>query len=335
MNNILFIIDELELKYFEFNDLVTNHWLIKEFLDREYNVAVSTKNLLMIEDAKAKAIVYDSYEKNNNIFYVKDSYKCEINDFDVVFFRPDPPVDVNYINACYIFDYIDRDRTLVINDPAAIRNFNEKLHLNYFPEFAPKNIVSSSKKEIKEFVQNCENAVVKPLNRCFGNGVYILNKNDKNINSIITNVTDGEKTAVMVQEYINNAKNENGSDKRVLILAEHVFEECVTKLPGEDDFKFNAHKKESFQAAVLSTEEKSMASVVAQKLSRMGLYMAGLDVIDGKIIEINVTSPCYFIKEINDLNGVRFQDILMKKLINFIEHNHRVIYAESNCPNYR
>lgn len=324
---ILFIIDELELKYFEFNDLVTNHWLIKEFLDRDYKVSISTKNRLMIEDSTAKVICFDSFVKNNDIFYEKEQYKCEINDFDVVFFRPDPPVDINYITACYIFDYVDKDKTLVINDPNAVRNFNEKLHLNYFPEFAPTNIVTSSKEEILSFVHEHETAIIKPLNRCFGSGIYFLQSSDKNLNSIISNVTEGEKTMVMVQEYLDKAVF---GDKRVLMLSEHVFDDCVKKLPGKDDFKFNTHSDDFFQKTELTSKEKSMASVVAQRLSKMGLYMVGLDIIDEKIIEINVTSPCFFIREINRCNKTSFQDDLMGQLINFINYKTAKFYAKTN-----
>lgn len=315
--NILFIIDELELKYFEFNKLVTNHWLIKELLTRNFDVAVSTKNRLMVENALGYVYCFNSYEKDNDIFYEQKEEKKLINDFDVVFFRPDPPVDIDYINACYVFDFVDRDKTLLINDPAAVVRFNEKFHLNYFNEFAPKNIVTSSLEEIRGFVDENEEAIMKPLNRCFGSGIYYLRKDDKNLNTIINSLTNEQKTLVMVQKYLDKAKY---GDKRVLILAEHVFDECVTKLPGKNDFKFNTHADDFFQKAVLTEKEKSMAYSIAQQLTDMGLYMIGLDVIDGKVIEINVTSPCYFIKEINDKNGSHFENKLMDKLINFIDY---------------
>lgn len=327
MKKILFIIDELELKYFEFNDLVTNHWLIKEFLDRSYKVCVSTKNRLMIENAKGVALYFDSFEKNGDIFYDKTEKKGEINSFDVVFFRPDPPVDVNYINACYVFDFVDKEKTLIINDPCAVRNFNEKLHLNYFSEYAPENIVTSSKDEIKAFVQNHHNAIMKPLNRCFGSGVYLLHAGDPNLNSIISSLTEDGKTAVIVQEYLDEAVH---GDKRVLIFNEHVFDECVTKLPGKDDFKFNNHSDSYFERSELTLKEKDMATNVAAKLSKMGLYMVGLDVIDEKIIEINVTSPCYFIREINRLNQTNFQNTLMSQIVTFINSKTAQLYAKTN-----
>ena len=317
MKNILFIIDEIELKYFEFNRLVTNFWLIKEFLDREFNVSISTKNRLMVENTQAKVSCFEAFVKNNDIFYRKSEEKKFVNDFDIVFFRPDPPVDIDYINACYVFDFVDREKTLLINDPSAIKDFNEKFHLNYFPEFAPENIVSSSKDEIRSFVEKNGEAIIKPMNRCFGSGVFYLKNGDKNENSIISNITNDGKTLVMVQKYLDKARH---GDKRVLILGDHVFDECITKLPGKNDFKFNTHSAEFFTHSELTPREKSEAQKIAQKLGKMGLYMVGLDVIDEYVIEINVTSPCFFIEEINTRNNTRFQDKLMEKLLAFIDY---------------
>ena len=168
---ILFVIDEIEVKYFEFNDLVTDFWFIKEFLSRNYSVSIATKNNLFIEDNQGKVLYNETYLKDENIFYQKEKNKSLINDFDVVFFRPDPPVDVDYINACYVFDYVDKTKTLLINDPTEVKNFNEKLHINYFPQYSPKNIVTSSLELILDFVKSEKEAILKPLNRCFGNGV--------------------------------------------------------------------------------------------------------------------------------------------------------------------
>lgn len=317
---ILFVIDEIELKYFEFNDLVTDFWFIKEFLSKGYQIAVTTKNRLFIENAEGKSLVFETYLKDNNIFYKNEEIKEKINNFDVVFFRPDPPVDVNYINACYVFDFVDKEKTLILNNPDSVKNFNEKTHINYFSEFAPENIVTSSKKLIKEFVEEHKEAIIKPLNRCFGSGVYYLNHLDKNLNSIITASTDGEKTSVMVQKYLDKAIH---GDKRVLIIGEKVYEHCITKLPGENDFKFNTHSDKFFAPAKLSANERKMAQTIAKTLNKEGLYLIGLDVIDEKVIEINVTSPCYFIREINRHHNINFENELMADLINLIDSSRK------------
>ena len=315
-NNILFIIDEVELKYFEFNDLVTNFWFIKEFLKRNYNVSIATKRDLFIENASGYVNAYPSYLKDENIFYEKQQSKYLINDFDIVFFRPDPPVDIDYISACYVFDYVDRQKTFVINDPCAVRNFNEKFHINYFPEFVPENIVSANANQIMEFVEKNTEAILKPLNRCFGSGVYYLNKEDKNLLTIINSMTQDGKTAVMVQKYLPEAKY---GDKRVLIIGNTVLDECIQKLPGDHNFKFSIHNDKFFADSILSKNERYIAQTIADKLSDMGLYLVGLDVINEKVIEINVTSPCYFIREINQHYGIHFEDKIMdclEQLIN-------------------
>jgi len=314
-NKILFVIDEMELKYFEFNDLVTNFWFVKEFLSRGYEVDITTKNNLFVEQAKGMAKAYKSFLKDNNIFYDKNIIKKQINDYDTVFFRPDPPFDIDYLNACYVFDFVDTEKTVLINNPRNIRNFNEKFHVNYFPNYAPKNIVTSSKDEIREFVNKEEKAIIKPLNRCFGSGVFILQKGDKNINSIILSLTENEKTLVMVQSYLEKAVL---GDKRVLIIGEKVYDECIRKLPGDNDFKFNTHNDKFFEATSLSTYEKSMAEDIAKILNKKELYLTGLDVIDEKIIEINVTSPCYFIREINNAYGIHFEEKIMEDTIALI-----------------
>ena len=314
---ILFVIDDLELKYFEFNDLVTNFWLIKEFLQRDFEVFITVKSSLMTESNISYTNCFEAYLKDGNIFYKKDEpKKYIINHFDIVFFRPDPPVDIDYINACSVFDYVDTERTILINNPVAIKNFNEKFHLNYFPEFAPENIVTANSDEIKNFVREHKKAIIKPLNQCFGGGVYYLDTEERNINAIIKNLTNNGKTMVMVQKYLEGA---SGGDKRILIVGEYVFDECIKKLPGKDDFKFSVHSDKYFETSKLTLEEKEMAQKVAKHLNAVELYMAGLDVADGKIMEINVTSPCYFIREINAHNNERFQDILMDKLIELIE----------------
>ncbi len=315
--DILFIIDRVELKYFEFNDLVTNFWLIKEFLLRGSNVLVSTIDKLSIESGVAYADCYNAYECNGDIFLDKKSQsKHLIEEFQLVMFRPDPPVDLDYINATYIFDFVDRKKTFILNDPSAIRSFNEKLHSLYFKDLMPENIVTASKSDIIRFLEAQQEIILKPLNKCFGAGVMYLRIGDKNTSVIINSVTNNETNAVMVQKYLPGAAQ---GDKRVLIFGEEVYDYCVRKLPSNNDFKFNEHKDECIKKDVLSDFEKRAFSKLAKELSQKGILMAGLDVVDGKILEVNVTSPCYFIKEINNAFGIAFEKMLVDKIFSHVE----------------
>lgn len=312
---ILFIIDKNELKFFEFNKLVTDFWLIKELLERGEDVYVTTIDKLGLSNknggAKAFCKCAKSYKKENNISYEKEFEKACIEDFQLVMFRPDPPVDLDYINATYILDFVNREKTLILNETKSVRDFNEKLHANLFHEFMPENIVTANQEEIETFIEKNEEVILKPLNRCFGSGVMYLKKNDKNTNSIVAALTNNQTTLIMCQKYIPAAQF---GDKRVLILGGEVLDECVIKLPSKDDFKFNTHSDEFIKKAALTQSEKAKFTQVAKKLSAMGIPLAGLDVIDEQIIEVNVTSPCYFIKEINNYFSVSLE----KKIVDYI-----------------
>ena len=309
MQKILFIIDKVELKYFEFNNLVTNFWLIKEFLERNCEVAITTIPQLYLSGTKAFAKCYDCFLSENDIFYKNVLKDEEIDSFDLVMFRPDPPVDINYINATYIFDFV---HTRVVNSPKAIRNFNEKLHSLYFSEYMAPNIVTSSMADIEKFLKVHNQIVLKPLNRCFGSGVMYLYDGDPNTHTIINTVTENETALVMVQEYIPEVKN---GDIRVLTLGDKIFPYSIKKLPGNDDFKFNNHSDSFVVKSELAKHDLDYFMPIARKLYSMGIEMAGLDVIDNKVIEVNVTSPCYFIKEVNNCYGIFVEKLLADYLL--------------------
>lgn len=299
---ILFVIDKIELKYFEFNNLVTNFWIIKEFLDRGNEVFITTISNLSLKADRAFTKCYETFCDKGDIFYKDVKIEREIDDFELVMFRPDPPVDIDYINATYIFDFVTKPR--VINSPRAIRDFNEKLHSVYFKELMSENIVTASLKEIEDFLAINKQIVLKPLNRCFGSGVMFLYDGDPNTRTIINTMTNNETTLVMVQKFLPGVKN---GDKRVLTLGDKVLPYCVKKLPTTDDFKFNTHNDSFICKAELTQEEINHFTRVAKQLNSMCISMAGLDVIDGRIIEVNVTSPCYFIKEVNNLYGIHLE----------------------------
>lgn len=321
--NILFVIDRIELKYFEFNNLVTNFWLIKSFLQRGHSVSIATIDMLKVKASKAYVSCYSSYIEGEEICYNKEKLsEYLVEDFQLVMFRPDPPVDLDYINATYVFDFVDRSKTFIMNDTTSVRNFNEKLHSIYFSDLMPEYIITSSKSDIIEFLKTHEEIILKPLNQCFGGGVMYLKRGDKNTSVIIKSMTNNGKQLIMVQEYIPDAVY---GDKRVLILGEDVLPYCVQKVPSNDDFKFCEHNDEHVRKALISEEERNRFLPVAKKLNEMGIFMAGLDVIDGKIIEVNVTSPCYFIKEINNHFNCHIEDIIADYIISKVESSNLVL----------
>lgn len=315
MKNILIIIDEIEFKYFEFNKLVTNFWLIHEFLLRENRVFISLKNKLFLKNNEPFGLCFETFLKEDDIKKETTAKEEHLNDFDIIFFRPDPPVDIDYINASYILSYVDCKKTFVMNSPRAIREKNEKLYVNEFQGMIPDNITAADEKTIKNFLFEKHEIIIKPLNRCFGSGVFYLNENDKNINAIIQTATNNFKTAVMVQEFLPQIKN---GDKRLIYVCGKIFDYCVSKVATNDDFKFNEHNENTLKFAQLTPEEKKIENFVKEKFERDGIFLAGLDVIDGKIIEINITSPCFFINEINEIFKISFEKMITDRIEQYV-----------------
>ena len=313
---IVFVIDKIEFKYFEINELVTSFWLIKECLERDFKVCITTLDKLFLDGNKPKAYLYKTSLINKNekqdMVYDKENFTACLNDFDLILFRPDPPVTMEYIFATYILDFVDKSKTRVVNNPQGIRSANEKLYINNFPDLTPKSITTSNINLIRDFVHEHEEAVLKPLNKCFGKGVYYLKKGDKNLNTIIDSETNSGGTPVIVQEYLKNAMNQ---DKRIIMIGGEVYDECITKLSGKEDFKFNTHDDEFFKKTDLTDKEREIGNRLSSKLKEDGLYLVGLDVMDEKLIEINVTSPCFFIKEINAMFNVNLE----KRVVGYLE----------------
>ena len=314
--NILFIIDEIEYKYFEFNKLVTNFWMIVELIKRGHKVFISTKNLLYIKNAKPYTLCYEANFKNEELLKENVVRDFELEYFEAIFFRPDPPVDIDYINATYILSMVDETKTIVLNSPHALREKNEKLYVNDFPQACPKNIVTANPKLIRAFLKENKEIIIKPLNRCFSSGVFYLYDGDKNTNTIINTATDNGKTTVMVQEFLSEIQK---GDKRLIYICGEILDFCVQKVATNDDFKFNEHNDSNLKFGSITKEEKALEKIIAKKLEKDGVIMAGLDTIDSKIIEINITSPCFFIKEINALYGINLEKIITDKLENYIQ----------------
>ena len=312
--NILFVIDNLEFKYFELNRLVTSFWLIEGFIKRGYKVDITTKDRLYLEVNRPMGLVFNTYLANNDMYKKDEFIKTDLNFYNCIFFRPDPPVDNDYINATYVLDFVDKN-TLVLNSPQGLRNANEKLFINNFTKIIPENIVSANPDLIKEFLYKKKEIVIKPLNCCFSKGVFYLHDKDKNIHTIIDSATNSGTKAVMVQEFLPEISQ---GDKRLVYINGEIFPECVCKIHGEDDFKFNTHADQFFKRGEISKDELAIADYIRPKMEEEGLYIAGLDVIAGKMIEINVTSPCFFIKEVNQLFGINFEEKILNKLENLM-----------------
>jgi glutathione synthase len=216
-----------------------------------------------------------------------DPRRERLSELDAVFVRKDPPFDAAYLYLTQLLDLV-KDQTLVINDPGAVRDANEKLYALGFAEYMPATLVSADERQLIEFVSQVGGkAVIKPLDGAGGSGVAFLGADDVNLKPLVGLLTSEGRRLAMVQEFKPAVVQ---GDKRVLLLDGQLLG-AIRRVPQAGDIRANIHVGGRVERADLTADEVSMVQAVGQRLSEVGLWFVGLDVIDGKLIEINVTSP--------------------------------------------
>ena len=220
-------------------------------------------------------------------FTMGDSSEVRLADVEAVFIRKDPPFDADYLYMTLLLERA-RDRTMIINDPRGIRDANEKLYGQHFARHMPRTMVTSSAAQIFAFTAEVGGrTVIKPLDGAGGAGVMLLSPGDKNSKSIVELLTGAERHLVMLQEYLPAVEK---GDKRVLLLDGNVLG-AINRVPRGDDLRSNIHVGGRVEACEVTTEERAIISDIAPRLRHDGLFFVGLDVIGGRLTEVNVTSP--------------------------------------------
>jgi glutathione synthase len=220
--------------------------------------------------------------------------------------RTDPPVDIPYLYATYVLDYVNPDRTRVINAPAGLRAANEKMYALQFTGAIPETIVTADKQVIREFVERQGAAVMKPLGGKAGEGILFAEPGDRNLNSLIEISTQQFRVPIMVQEYLPAAKD---GDKRVILLNGEPIG-AVNRIPTGKEFRGNMAVGGRVAAVEITERDRQICAQLAPTLRRDGLIFVGIDIIGGYLTEVNVTSPTG-IREIDRLNDVRLGQQVM------------------------
>lgn len=229
-----------------------------------------------------------------------------LDEMDAIFMRTDPPVDVPYLYATHILDYVDPTKTLVVNRPNGLRLANEKLYALKFTDVIPETIVTGKKQQIREFVDKHGAAVLKPLGGKGGEGILLIEKGDRNFNSLIELSTQQGRVPIMVQVFLPAAKD---GDKRVILLNGEPIG-AVNRIPSGGDFRGNMAVGGRVAAEAVTERDRVIAQTLAPELKKDGLYFVGIDVIGGYLTEVNVTSPTG-IREIDRLSGLKLSHQVM------------------------
>jgi glutathione synthase len=215
-----------------------------------------------------------------------DEQRASLGEFDVVLMRQDPPFDLAYITATHLLERV-HPRTLVVNDPAHVRNAPEKVFVTLFPQLMPSTLITRDLAEIRAFRAEHGDIVMKPLYGHGGGAVFRLTREDLNFGSLYDMFATTFREPWVIQKFLPNVKH---GDKRI-ILVDGEFAGAVNRIPAADDLRSNMVRGGAAKETELTPREREICGTLGPALRERGLLFVGIDVIDGWLTEINVTSP--------------------------------------------
>lgn len=236
----------------------------------------------------------------------------DLAEMDVVLMRQDPPFDMAYITATHILEHI-HPKTLVVNDPAHVRNAPEKLFVTHFEGVMPPTLITADVEEVKAFRRAHNDIIVKPIYGNGGAGVFHIRPDDENLASLLELFTTTWREPVMVQRYVPEVRQ---GDKRI-ILVDGKAVGAINRVPAAGEARSNMHVGGKPEKTALTKREQDICDQIGPALKERGLIFVGIDVIGNYLTEINVTSPTG-IQEINRFNGTTLEadvwDAIEKRL---------------------
>ena len=214
--------------------------------------------------------------------------RIELGHGQVVLMRKDPPVDSEYIHDTQILGLAQQAGAVVVNDPQGLRDYNEKLAALLFPQCCPPTLVSRDLAELKAFVHEHGEAVLKPLDGMGGRSIFRARAGESNLNVILETLTAGGDSLAMAQRFIPEITS---GDKRILLVDGEPVDYCLARIPQGDEFRGNLAAGGRGEGRPLSDRDRWIAAQVGPEMQRRGMLFVGLDVIGDYLTEVNVTSP--------------------------------------------
>jgi glutathione synthase len=249
--------------------------------------------------ARARAVTLCWKQGNHCVF--GEPEVINLSEADVVLMRQDPPFDMGYITATHLLDHI-HPNTLVVNDPASVRNAPEKIFATLFPDLMPPTLISSDVETIKAFRDEYKDIIIKPLYGNGGAGVFHVPPGDDNLSALLEIFTKRSNEPIMVQSYLSDVRK---GDKRI-ILIDGEAAGAINRVPPEGDVRANMHTGGTPLQTELTNRDIEICETIGPELKRRGLIFTGIDVIGDYLTEINVTSPTG-LQEINRFNNVKLE----------------------------
>lgn len=267
--------------------------------DRGHQIFYYTPSNLSLRDGRllARGATLTVRDEPGNHFDLSEPRVVDLSDLDVVLLRQDPPFDMGYITTTHLLERI-HPKTLVVNDPAHVRNAPEKIFVLDFRDLMPPTLVTRNLEDVKAFRDEFKDIIVKPL---YGNGgaaVFRLQPGDNNLASLVELFQQGWREPFMVQEYRPEVRD---GDKRIILVDGEVGG-IINRVPAPDEARSNMHVGGRAEPVDLTDRDREICAALGLELKRRGLIFTGIDVIGPYLTEINVTSPTG-IREVKKFGG--------------------------------
>jgi len=292
---ILFILDPLDtLKAYKDTSVA----IMREAISQGHQVLVALQQDITARNEKilflAKSIILTDHP--SSWYALGEQETLAPTEVDVILMRKDPPFDNEYLYSTYLLSQAAKQGGRVLNNPDAIRSWNEKLGILRFPQFSPPFIVTRQQGLIREFLAEHHDIVIKPLDGMGGSRVFRVKQDDPNIGVILEIMTRHEQETVMAQRYIPEIIH---GDKRIILINGEPVPYALARIPQNGETRGNLAAGGKGVAQPLTERDKEIADTVGKALKAEGLFLVGLDVIGDYLTEVNVTSPTGMVEILN------------------------------------
>lgn len=290
----------------------TSFAMLLQAQQRGYTIHYMEMNDLYLQDGEARAhsklLVVEENEHSWHQFGQQQD--IALAELDVILMRKDPPFDTEYIYATYMLELAEQQGTLIVNKPQSLRDANEKLYTSWFSDHTPKTMVSRDSKRLREFWQQYQDVILKPLDGMGGASIFRLKADDPNVGVVLETLTAHNTRFAMAQEFIPAIRD---GDKRILMINGEPVPYCLARIPAKGETRGNLAAGGRGEVRPISESDRTIAEAVGPTLKAKGLIFVGLDIIGDKLTEINVTSPTC-VREIEaeapvDIMGLLFDTI--------------------------
>ncbi len=282
--------------------------MLIEATRRGHRVLYASPDSLRLEPGQAAAVWHElsAQDTETDWYQIGSTQSLAVDQLDVLLLRRDPPVDSDFLADTLWGSFGKSSKPLIINDPQALRDCNEKLFALEFPQCCPPTLVARDAAALKTFVAMHDAVVLKPLDGMAGRSIFRSFASDPNLNVILETLTSNGRHFALVQKYIPEISK---GDKRILLIEGEPVPFSLARIPQGGDFRGNLARGGRGIAQPLSTRDRWICDQIAPELKRRGLIFVGIDVIGDYLTEINVTSPTG-IRDIDAQAGTRIASLL-------------------------